>query len=1001
MRRLRFFVGALLVLVWSPPLHAQDGTIRGRVTDSATQQPLVRAVVQFGSRGAITQADGRFVIAGVPAGRDSLRVRMIGYTPSAQMVSVSAGQTLDVDFTLSAQAVSLSEIVVTGYGQQRQGDITGAVSTITTDNFNTGRVVNPVELIANKAAGVQVVDNNEPGGGLSIRIRGSTSVNASNEPLYVVDGLPVAAGSGGGLSVGRDPLNALNPNDIASITVLRDASAAAIYGANAANGVILITTKRGTRGAAMEYSGSVSTSSITRRPDMLNAAQFRAAVEQYAPNNAPQLLNANTDWYDLVTQSAFGQDHNLAISNASETMNWRLSFGYLNQDGIIEGTEVERISLGFNFDQRLLENRLNIRANLKGSRSFDRFTPGGVISNAAQFGPTQPVFDENSQTGYYEWNQDVLQSPDNPLAILGLASDQATTYRSFGNVRADYRMPFLEALRANLDLGYDVTYAERETFFPSVLHGQQKTGNDGSDYRTNPSSVNGVLEAYLTYAAPLGAIPGTIDAAGGYSYAQQHAEYPWFLASGLSTDMLGGNGVVSARDIQNDQSIQESKLLSIFGRLNYNLNDRYLASLSLRRDGSSRFGEDNRWATFPAISIGWRLSEESFLKDRSPFSELKLRASWAKTGNQAFANYQQYSTYVVGDGQTQVQFGNEYVPTLRPSAVDPAIRWEETDAYNIGLDFAVMNSRLSGAIDWYTKNTDDLIFTVPVAAGTNLSNYLTTNIGSMKNRGIEFSLSYRLLEGRSGGLAWTTDFVASHNTNELTTINPIFGEDASRQRIPTGLVSGGVGTFIQVLQPGVPINSFFVFQHKRGPDGLPIYEDTDGSGTITTQDLYEDLNGDGTVNLDDRRPFHDPAPKWILGHSSYLAYGKFDLGLTLRAYLDNWVYNNVASNLGTYEEVKRGSPYNLHRSVLETGFETPQYLSDYYVEDASFLRLDNVTLGYSFTYGGRQMRAFGTVQSAFTITGYNGVDPTAGVNGLDNNIYPRSRTFTFGLGMRF
>lgn len=1001
MRRLRFFVGALLILVWSPPLHAQDGTIRGRVTDSATQQPLVRAVVQFGSRGAITQADGRFVIAGVPAGRDSLRVRMIGYTPAAQMVSVSAGQTLDVDFTLSAQAVSLSEIVVTGYGQQRQGDITGAVSTLTTDDFNTGRVVNPVELIANKAAGVQVVDNNEPGGGLSIRIRGSTSVNASNEPLYVVDGLPVAAGSGGGLSVGRDPLNALNPNDIASITVLRDASAAAIYGANAANGVILITTKRGQRGAAMEYSGSVSTSSITRRPDMLNAAQFRAAVEQYAPNNAPQLLDANTDWYDLVTQSAFGQDHNLAVSNASENMSWRLSFGYLNQDGIIEGTEVERISLGFNFDQRLLDNRLNVRANLKGSRSFDRFTPGGVISNAAQFGPTQPVFDPSSVTGYYEWNEAVLQSPDNPLAILGLATDQATTYRSFGNVRADYRMPFLEALRANLDLGYDVTYAERETFFPSVLHGQQKTGNDGSDYRTNPSSVNGVLETYLSYAAPLGAIPGTIDAAGGYSYSQQHAEYPWFLATGLSTDMLGGNGVVSARDVQNDQSIQESKLLSIFGRLNYNLNDRYLASLSLRRDGSSRFGEDNRWATFPAISIGWRLSEESFLKDRSPFSELKVRASWAKTGNQAFANYQQYSTYVVGDGQTQVQFGNEWIPTLRPSAVDPNIRWEETNAYNIGLDFAVMNNRLSGAIDWYTKNTDDLIFTVPVAAGTNLSNYLTTNIGSMKNRGIEFSLSYRLLEGRSGGLAWTTDFVGSHNTNKLTTINPLFGEDASRQRIPTGLVSGGVGTFIQVLQPGVPINSFFVFQHKRGADGLPIYEDTDGSGTITTQDLYEDLNGDGTVNLDDRRPFHDPAPKWILGHSSYLAYGKFDLGLTLRAYLDNWVYNNVASNLGTYEEVKRGSPYNLHSSVLETGFETPQYLSDYYVEDASFLRLDNVTLGYSFTYGGRQMRAFGTVQSAFTITGYNGVDPTAGINGLDNNIYPRSRTFTFGLGMRF
>ena len=996
-------LAALLAVSAPCALIAQEptATVRGRVVDTASGAPLARAVVQIGGKGTLTLADGRYEITGVAPGRDTLRVRMIGYSPASRSVSVTAGQTLEVDFTMTAQAVALSEIVVTGYGAQRQGDITGAVSQLTTTEFNPGRNISAANLIANKAPGVQVVDNNEPGGGLSIRIRGATSVNASNEPLYVIDGLPVGTGAGGGLSVGRDPLNALNPNEIESITVLRDASAAAIYGSNAANGVVLITTKRAKSGTSVEYSGSVSSSTITRTPTMLNAEQFRAAVQEFAPQNAGFLSNANTDWFGLVDQSAFGQDHNLAVSGQSERNNWRLSLGYLDQDGVISGTELQRVTLGFNLEQRLFSDRLSVRGNIKGARAEDKFTPGGVLSNAAQMGPTQPIHDESNVTGYFEWPADMLQSPDNPVAILNLATDKATTYRTFGNIRADYRMPFLEALRANVDLGYDLTYAERETFTPSVLHSQTKSGTRGTDYRSSPSQQNGVLETYLTYAAPLGALPGTIDLAGGYSYSRSHGEFPIYQATGLATDLLGGDGVVTARTVQNTKDVQESKLVSFFGRANYNLNDKYLASLSLRRDGSSRFGEGNQWATFPSVSVGWRLSQESFLRNSSLFSDLKLRASWAKTGNQAFANYQQYSTYLVGDAQTQVQFGNEYISTIRPSAVDPAIRWEETDAYNIGLDFGLFNQRVSGTVDYYTKNTDDLIFTVPVAAGTNLSNFVTTNIGSMKNQGFEFSLSARILGSTGDGLAWTADFIGSHNTNELTTINPVFGEDISRQRILTGLVAGGVGTFIQVLQPGSPVNSFFVYEHKRGADGKPIYTDDNGDGSVNEKDLYVDLNGDGNVTVDDRRPFHDPAPKWIFGHSSYLSYRKFDAGFTLRAYTGNYVYNNVASNLGTYAEVTRGRPYNLHASVLETGFVTPQYLSDYYVEDASFLRMDNITLGYTFDYRDMPVRLFGTLQNAFTITGYDGVDPTAGINGLDNNIYPRSRTFTAGLGLRF
>jgi TonB-dependent starch-binding outer membrane protein SusC len=969
------------------PLAAQGptGTVRGRVVDSSTLQPVVNASVTIGDRGAVTDNEGRYTIAGVPTGAQTVRIQMVGYAELTQPVTVTAGQVSEVDLSLEVEAISLAEVVVTGYGIQRAGNITGAVSRVTTDEFNTGRIVSPEELIQSKVPGVQIVDNNEPGGGVSIRVRGPTSINASSDPLYVIDGVPIGS-SGGGESAGRNPLNFLNPNDIESITVLRDASAGAIYGANAANGVVLIRTKAGTGTPTIEYSGSVSGSFITRTPDVLNAAQFREAVQEHAPQHVNQLANANTDWFDLVARDAFGQEHNVAVSGAGESMNYRFSVGYLTQDGVIDGTTTERLSLGLNYNQRLFDDYLNVRANLKGARNDDAFTPGGVLSNAAQMGPTQPVSDGAAPGGYYDWPGDLLTSPDNPVAILDLATDNGTTYRSIGNLQGEYRLPFFEALSANVNLGYDVTSVERETFTPSVLHSQRKTGTGGTLYRENPAVTNAVVDAYLAYVAPVGGLPGIIDMTAGYSYSQSHAEYPWLNAQGLSTDLLGDAGIPGTEQIQNDVDIQESRLISFFGRVNYNIEDRYLFAASIRRDGSSRFGPGNEWGMFPSVAAAWRVSDESLFQDAAWLSDLKLRAAWGKTGNQAFANYQQYTTYLVGDAQTQALFGDEYVTTIRPGAADPNIKWEETTSVNLGLDFGFSDQRFSGAIDWYQKDTEDLIFTVPVAAGTNLSNFVTTNIGSMKNHGLELALSARVLDGATGGLRWTASFNASRNTNELTSINPFAGE---AQQILTGLVAGGVGTFIQVLTPGQPVNSFLVYQQKYDGSGRPL------------EGEYEDLDGDGNITVADRRPFHDPAPKWILGHSSSLGWGSFDLGFTLRAYLDSWVYNNVASNLGTYQEVGRGSPYNLHASVLETGFESPQYLSDYYVEDASFLRMDNLSVGYSFAFNGQPMRAFGAVQSVFTLTGYSGVDATAGLNGLDNNIYPRSRTFTGGLSVRF
>jgi TonB-dependent starch-binding outer membrane protein SusC len=1003
MRRLRYCIGVLLAVCWSPPVGAQvqTGTVTGQVTEESSQRPLQGATVAVGSRITQTRADGHYILAGVAAGTDTLRVRMIGYTPSAVPVTVEPGATVVQDVALAAQAVNLAEMVVVGYGEQQAGNITGAVTQVSAEQFNTGRIVSPLELIQSKVSGVQVVDNsNEPGGSRTIRIRGATSVNASSDPLIVVDGLPVGgAGAGGGLSGGRDALNFINSDDIQSITVLRDASAAAIYGANAANGVVLITTKTGRNAQRprFEYSGSFSASSVTRLPSMLNADQFRAAVTQYAPQNVPQLLNSNTNWFDQVDRTGYGQEQNLAVAGSGATMDYRLSGNYLKQNGIIKGSTTERVSLGANYNQRLFKDRFNLKINLRGSRARDNFTPGGVISNAAQMGPTQPIYDTNSVTGYYDWSGG-LQSPDNPVAILNLATNKSTTLRSIGNVQGEYQLPFVDGLAANLNLGYDVTSVDAATFTPTVLHSEVKSGSDGSLYTTTPSALNTTLETYLHYAVPRKVGPGILDVTGGYSYSKAHADSSSQLATHLSSDALGPNGFPVALNLFDKKTIQDSKLISFFGRLNYNINDRYLAAFSLRRDGSSRFGPGNQWGTFPAASIAWRISQESFLRNVSALSDLKLRASYAKTGNQSFGNYLQYSTFTIGNSQAQYQFADSFFTTIRPSAVDPNIKWESTRSFNLGLDYGFANQRFTGSIDWYDKRTKDLIFAVPVPVGTAVGDQITTNIGTMKNQGIEFTLSAQILQGGRNGLSWTADFTAASNRNRLLKINNFPG---SSQQILTGNIAGGVGSTIEVLTPGEPINSFFVYKHKRDANGKPIYADTNGDGVINDQDLYVDLNGDGLINQNDLRPFHDPAPKGLFGHSSYLTYRNFDLSFTLRAYTGNYVYNNVASNLGTYSEVTRGSPYNLHSSVLSTGFVTPQYFSDYYVEDASFLRMDNLTLGYSFDLKGQPARLFGTIQNVFTITGYNGVDPTAGINGIDNNIYPRSRTVTTGLTLRF
>jgi len=1003
MRLGRFIAAALLLSVGGVRLSAQAvGTIRGHVvSNDASHAPIAGATVSAGTHRAITLADGSYLLTGVPAGSDSVRARIIGYAPQTLPYTLQGNDTAQVDFALQAQAITLAEVVAIGYGTQKAGDVTTSAKQIGDSSFNPGAIVSPQSLIEDKVSGVQVVDNNQPGGGLSIRVRGTASVNASSEPLYVVDGVPI--GNGGGISACPagcgDPLNFLNPNDIESITILKDAAAAAIYGTNASNGVVLITTKSGQGRAKVEYGGSFSSQSVTRNAAMLNAAQFRAAVTQYAPGAVSQLGNANTDWFSLVERTGMGQTHNASLSGSGPTNNYRLSVGYLDQDGIVQGSSTQQIHLGVNYNQRLYSDRLDLKTSVQGSRSYDTFVPGGVLSNAAQMGPTQPVFDAtNLATGYYNWPGNSLTSADNPLEILNNAVDHATTYRSVGNLQAKYDFSNWEALRgltATVSLGYDVTYADHTSFYANDIHQQTKNGSDGSFYTAQSQQANTLLETYLEYQPATNLGPGALDFTGGYSYSQSHARYPYISATQITTNAFGDAAIPQAGTLITGLDVEDSKLISFFGRVGYNVNDKYLASASVRHDGSSRFGPGNQWGTFPAVSVGWRISQEPFMQSVGFISDLKLRGSWGKTGNQAFSNYLFVSTYGACNATAEYPIGGAFVCAFRPSAVDPNLKWESTGTWDVGADYSIFGQRFTGSIDWYTKHTDDLLFTVPVAAGSNLSNYVLTNIGSMKNTGFDFDITAHLLDAPpNGGLSWNTSLNISHNTNELLTINPnIPGGSANYILDPSSGIAGGVGSTVEVLQPGQPIHSFFVCQQVYQSNGKPqegVYLKPGGGDTATCARGYNTAAE------------HDPAPHWIFGFTSNMTFHRFDFSFTLRAWLGNYVYNNVASNVGDYRELTDGSsPYNLSTSVLKSGFQTQQLLSDYYVENGSFLRMDNISVGYTFPWQGERLRLYALVQNAFTITGYSGVDPTAGLNGIDNNIYPRARTFTGGLDVQF
>lgn len=989
----------LLAMVLLPGLAIGQRTISGTVTDANSGESLIGAsiLVVGTSVGTVSDIDGTYSLE-VPAGATSLQFSFTGFTT----VTLPIGASNLMDVRMEAGSV-LEEVVVIGYGTVKKEDATGAVNAVTSKDFNVGAIVSPEQLIAGKMAGVAITQNSgEPGGKPQIRIRGGTSVNAGNEPLFVIDGVPIDNES---TAAGRNPLNFLNSSDIESYTVLKDASATAIYGSRGANGVILITTKKGKKGAKgqVTYDAYYTTTKIAEDPNILDAEAFRNVVTYVAPSRLEKLGDSTTDWFDEITRTAKGHNHSLSFTGGAENLGYRASVGYQKLEGVLKGSQTERTSIALNFNHSLLNNRLNINANVRGAFTKDLFDQG-QIGSALFFDPTQPVYDENNKAfaGFFEYG--TALSPRNPVSTYSQITDIGRGFRNLGNIELEYKLDdFIPGLSAKANLGYDIFNGKKRRFVPTTYTNLLVSNFEGEATFENPSRTSRLMETYLTYKRKLGAVH-SLDFIAGYSFQHWDEEYPWFRAYNLSSNVFEFNSLSPAEDFEARNFSISNRLISFYGRANYSLKDRYLFTVTVRRDGSSRFSPLERWGTFPSAAFAWRITEEDFATGlQSIFSDLKLRLGFGITGNQEIGDFNYLPTYTYSDARARYQFGYQnglpvYVTTVRPNGYDANLKWEETTSYNAALDFGFMNGKINGTLEYYNKKTNDLLFVVNIPAGTNLTDRILTNIGEVENKGVELSLNTNVVNTKD--IDWNVNFNIARNQNKILAIDQV-----SDQGVLTGNISGGVGNQIQILQVGQSINSFYVFKQKYDASGAPLRDgiDHNDDGEINLADMYEDLNGDGTVSDLDKRAFRQPAADYLIGISSQFRYKGFDLNFTLRGSIGNYAYNNNASNAGYFGVVnERGDLFlnNMHESGLVTQFQNPQYFSDYYIEKADFLKVDNVTLGYTFPQlpGQSSLRVYATASNPFVFTKYSGSDPEIG-NGIDNRLYPRSRAILFGISL--
>ncbi len=975
---------------------AQEMTISGIVIDAHTGDvlPGVTVSVRNTITGTITSPDGTFHLNANSG--DVLVFSFIGYT--SQEVEIT-NQT-NVNVKLEGDVIGVDEVVVIGYGTSKKKDLTGSIQTVSADDFNQGSITSPQELLNGKVAGVQITDGGgAPGSGSTIRIRGGSSLSASNDPLIIIDGVPIDNDDVNGM---RNPLNVVNPNDIETFTVLKDASATAIYGSRASNGVILITTKKGkSAGIQVDYSGKVSVSSPGKKLDILGADEYRIVLEEQYPSNTDLLGDANTDWQDEIYRNAVSTDHNVAVSGMiTDNLPFRASAGYNLSNGILDQSSMKRTTLALNLNPSLFDDHLRINISAKGLNVKNDFSNEDAIGAAVAMDPTQAIKDASFSDygGYFAWLQSDgtpnSNAPANARALIDQKEDKSVVNRFIGNVQFDYKFHFLPDLRANLNIGTDRSKSEDDGGVQTLAGAAWDTDAylRGGGYSTyTQTKENSLLDFYLQFNKDLASLNSRFDVMGGYSWQHFYTE---------SKDASWFNVADSEGSYENSPASvdkYENYLVSFFGRLNYVMAEKYYLTFTLRNDGSSRFSEDNRWGLFPSVALAWDIKDESFLQNAGALSVLKLKLGYGVTGQQDIStNYGYFGTYESGESTASYVFyknDGTYtkvpVTTLRPNGYDENLKWEETTTYNVGLDYGFLNNRINGSFDVYLRKTKDLLNTIPVSAGSNLTNELTTNVGSLENKGFEFSMN--TIPVKNSDFEWSLSANVTYNKNKITKLTAV--DDPDYVGVLTGDISGGTGNTIQINQVGQTANSFYVYRQIYDASGKPI------------EGLYEDTNGDGTFNESDYYVADSPAPDVMLGISSSLNYKNWDFSFSGRANLGMSVYNNMASNLGYYSRLQTSGEYlnNISKDVYNTGFKNARYFSDYYVQDASFFRMDNITLGYNMAslLGDKvNMRVYATANNVFVITKYDGIDPEVD-GGIDNNIYPRPKTYLFGVNVTF
>ena len=963
------------------PAFAQEGKkITGHVVDD-TNEPLIGAsiLVVGTSTGVITDLDGNFNII-VPSGATALQISYVGY--ETVTVPVPSGNTVNVKMKSDAQM--LSDVVVIGYGTQRKSDLTGSVSNVSSKDFNSGLISSPEQLINGKVSGVQIMSNSgSPTAGSTIRIRGGASLNASNDPLIVLDGVPLEAGGISGNT--GNFLSLINPSDIESMTILKDASSTAIYGSRASNGVIIITTKKGSNDR-MKVSLSTTNSIQTRTKlaDMLSHDEFVDVINSRGTDAQRALLGtSNTDWNDQIYQNAFGTDNNVSIAGRlAKNFPIRVSIGYYNQSGLLKTDKAERLTGSVSLSPSFFDDHLKVNVNVKGSVNNNRFAETGAIWAAATYNPTLPVYSGSHAFGGYLEALDNVGEPVNaavlnPLGYIKQNKSTSKVTRFVGNADVDYRVHFLPDLKFHATLGYDYAEGKGKVYVPAEAMQYYTTG--GRDYSYGPQkNTNRLLTTYLNYNKYLDSWKSNIDATVGYDYQFWKSTSP--LYSELNT-----LGAVQSTSAATDQ---RHALISYYARLNYTFDSRYMLTATVRRDGTSRFNKDNRWGTFPSVALAWRVSEEAFLKDNTVLSNLKLRASYGVTGQQdGIGNYNYLPVYTYSQTGAEVQFGNQFINTYRPEAYVSDLKWETTTSWNAGFDFGFLKDRISGSFDFYTRKTEDLLATVAAPAGSTFDKTILTNVGNVDSKGIEVTLNATPIQTKD----WNWDISFNMTWQKMKVKNLSLVESSAVTNTAVGPWIDGYQ--FQVLSEGYEPYMFYVYhQPYDEKTGKPI------------EGAYADLNDDGVIDSNDLYRYKSPAPDFIYGFSTSLRYKKWTLSTSLRANVGNYVYNGMAMNTGAWSTVSYNTYQlnNLNSSYLKTGFQNRQYLSDYYIENASFLKMDNLSLAYNF---GRickwfSMNASVMVQNVFCITKYTGVDPEV-PNGMDVSFYPRPRTYSLSLGFEF